>query len=133
VPDAVDTVVCAPDDEWRYQTKYVEQFSRNKLCNVASCWIYIRIFLALARSLSTVVHVTCSVSLSMKVTVTDGRMRHSGVTLSYNSVGRKRNVVYKCLKLRSNILSRFTERKRSHFAARLGSTVCAKQYQQTKS
>jgi hypothetical protein len=26
VPDAVDTVVCAPDDGWRYHPKYVEQF-----------------------------------------------------------------------------------------------------------
>jgi hypothetical protein len=34
IPDAVDTVVCAP--------KHVEQFPDiNKLCNVASCWIYI--------------------------------------------------------------------------------------------
>jgi hypothetical protein len=44
VPDAVDTVVCAPDDGWRYHPKHVEQFPEiNKLCNVASCWIYIRI------------------------------------------------------------------------------------------
>jgi hypothetical protein len=42
IPDAVDTVVCAPDDGWRYHPKHVEQFSDiNKLCNVASCWIYI--------------------------------------------------------------------------------------------
>jgi hypothetical protein len=26
IPDAVDTVVCAADDEWRYQPKHVEQF-----------------------------------------------------------------------------------------------------------
>jgi len=26
IPDAVDTVVCAPDDGWRYHPKYVEQF-----------------------------------------------------------------------------------------------------------
>ena len=43
MPDAVDTVVCVPDDGWRYHPKYVEQFPEmNKLCNVASCWIYIR-------------------------------------------------------------------------------------------
>ena len=36
-----DTVVCAPDDGWKYQPKHVEQFPDiNKLCNVASCWIY---------------------------------------------------------------------------------------------
>jgi hypothetical protein len=33
--------VCAPDNGWKYHTKYVEQFPDiNKLCNVASCWIY---------------------------------------------------------------------------------------------
>ena len=37
-----DTVVCAPDDGWRYHPKHVEQFPDiNKLCNAASCWIYI--------------------------------------------------------------------------------------------
>jgi hypothetical protein len=47
IPDAVDTVVCAPDDGWKYHPKYVEQFPDiNKMCNVASCWIYIRILLA---------------------------------------------------------------------------------------
>jgi hypothetical protein len=46
IPDAVDTVVCAPDDGWRYQPKHVEQFPDiNKLRNVASCWIYIGISL----------------------------------------------------------------------------------------
>jgi len=44
VPDAVDTVVCAPDDGWRYHPKHVEQFSEiNKLCNIASFWIHIKI------------------------------------------------------------------------------------------
>jgi hypothetical protein len=48
IPDSVDTVVCAFDDEWKYHPKQVEQFPDiNKLCNVASCWIYsyIRILL----------------------------------------------------------------------------------------
>jgi len=41
IPDAVDTVVCAPDDGWRYHPKHAEQFPDiNKLCKVASCWIY---------------------------------------------------------------------------------------------
>jgi hypothetical protein len=41
ISDAVDTVVCAHDDGWKYHPKHVEQFSDiNKLCNVASCWIY---------------------------------------------------------------------------------------------
>jgi len=41
VPDAVDTVLCAPDDRWRYHQKHVEQFPDiNKLCKFASCWIY---------------------------------------------------------------------------------------------
>jgi hypothetical protein len=41
IPDAVDTVVWAPDDGWKYHPKHVEQFPDiNKVCNVASCWIY---------------------------------------------------------------------------------------------
>jgi hypothetical protein len=41
IPDGVDTVECAPDDGWKYHPKHVEQFPDiNKLCNVASCWIY---------------------------------------------------------------------------------------------
>jgi hypothetical protein len=39
----VETIVCAPDDGWRYFPKHVEQFP-HKLCNVASCWIYVRTF-----------------------------------------------------------------------------------------
>jgi hypothetical protein len=43
-PQAVDTVACAPNDGWRYHPKHAEQFPDiNKLCNVASCWIYSRI------------------------------------------------------------------------------------------
>jgi hypothetical protein len=39
--DAVDTVVCASDDGWKYHPKYAEQFPNiNKVCNVVSCWIY---------------------------------------------------------------------------------------------
>jgi len=46
IPDAVDRVVCAPDDRWWYHPKHVEQFpDKNKLCNVASCCIYIKILL----------------------------------------------------------------------------------------
>jgi hypothetical protein len=41
IPDAVDTVVCAPDAGWKYHPEHVEQFPDiNKLCDVASCWIY---------------------------------------------------------------------------------------------
>jgi hypothetical protein len=41
IPDAVDTVVCAPDDGWKYHPKHVEQLPDiNKVCNVTSCWIY---------------------------------------------------------------------------------------------
>ena len=44
--DAVNTVVCAPDDGWRYHSKHVEQFPDiNELCNDASCWIYIGMYL----------------------------------------------------------------------------------------
>jgi hypothetical protein len=46
MPDAVDTVVCAPDDGWKYHPKRLEQFADiNKPCNVASCWIDIGILL----------------------------------------------------------------------------------------
>ena len=46
VPDAVDTVIWAPDDGWGYHPKHVEQFPEiNELRNVATCWIYIRIYL----------------------------------------------------------------------------------------
>ena len=46
IPDAVDTVVCTPDNGWKYHLKHVEQFpDTNKLCNVASCWIYSEIYL----------------------------------------------------------------------------------------
>jgi hypothetical protein len=41
IPDALDTEVCAPDDGWKCHPKHVEQFPDiNKLCDVASCWIY---------------------------------------------------------------------------------------------
>jgi hypothetical protein len=41
----VDTVVFALDDGWRYHPKHVEQFPDiNKLCNVASCWMYIGMY-----------------------------------------------------------------------------------------
>ena len=43
-PDVIDTVVCTADDGRRYHLKHVEQFPDiNKLCEVASCWIYIGI------------------------------------------------------------------------------------------
>jgi hypothetical protein len=38
----VDTVVCVPDDGWKYYPKHVEQFPDiNKLYNVSSCWIFV--------------------------------------------------------------------------------------------
>jgi hypothetical protein len=46
IPDAVDTVVCAPGDGWKYHPKHVEQFPNvYKLSNVSSFWIYIGILL----------------------------------------------------------------------------------------
>jgi hypothetical protein len=40
IPDAVDAVVCAPDDGWKYHPKHVEQFPDiNKLCDVSG-WMY---------------------------------------------------------------------------------------------
>jgi len=32
IPDAVDTVVCAPDDGWWYHAKHVEQFPDKIYC-----------------------------------------------------------------------------------------------------
>jgi hypothetical protein len=45
MPDAVDTVIWAPDGGWRYHLKYVEQFTDiNKLYTVASRWIIIDVY-----------------------------------------------------------------------------------------
>jgi len=41
VPDAVDTVICAPDDGWRTHPKHVEQFRDKINCIIASCWTFI--------------------------------------------------------------------------------------------
>jgi hypothetical protein len=52
MPDAVDTVIRAPDDEWRYHPKHVEQFTdTNKLYIVASCWTIIDSFCSLLTNL----------------------------------------------------------------------------------
>jgi hypothetical protein len=52
--DAVDTVVCAPDNGWRYHPKHVQQFPDiNEMCKVASCWIYIGIYLIIITIYST--------------------------------------------------------------------------------
>jgi hypothetical protein len=32
IPDAVDTVLCAPDDGWRYHPKHVQQFPDKRNC-----------------------------------------------------------------------------------------------------
>jgi len=49
MPDAVDTVVCAPDDGWRYHPKHVEQFPDKincvKLHLVGYIYIYIYIYI----------------------------------------------------------------------------------------
>jgi len=41
MPDTVDTVICTPDDGWRYQPKHVEQFADVKMYIVSPCWIII--------------------------------------------------------------------------------------------
>jgi hypothetical protein len=51
-----------------------------------------KLFMTLAGWLTIVGDKTCSVSLSMTVTVTDGRIRQSGGTLSYTSSDSKRRV-----------------------------------------
>jgi hypothetical protein len=48
IPDTVDTVVCAPDDGWKYHPKHLQQFPDIiKLCKVASCCIYLYIAILL--------------------------------------------------------------------------------------
>jgi len=48
MPDTVDTVICTPDDGWRYHPKHVEQFADvNKLYIAASCWIIIDTYYAI--------------------------------------------------------------------------------------
>jgi hypothetical protein len=43
--DAIDTVIWAPDDGWRYHPKHVEQFTDiNKLYIVAYCWTVIDVY-----------------------------------------------------------------------------------------
>ena len=45
--NVVDVVMCAPDDGCGLHSKNEEKFPEiNKLCNVASCWIFIRIHLS---------------------------------------------------------------------------------------
>jgi len=47
LPAAIAAGSSNGDDGWRYHPKHVEQFPDiNKLCNVASCWIYVGILLA---------------------------------------------------------------------------------------
>jgi hypothetical protein len=46
IPDAVDTVLYAPEDGWKYHPKHVEQIPDiNELCNIASFWMCIGIYL----------------------------------------------------------------------------------------
>ena len=57
IPDAVDTGVCAPDDGRKYHPKHVEQFPDiNKLCNVASCWIYE--YIGILSGAHTILHIS---------------------------------------------------------------------------
>jgi len=56
VPDAVNTVICVPDDEWRNYPKHVEQLT-DKLCIVVSCWIFI---------VTAWIHLTLCFSMSVK-------------------------------------------------------------------
>jgi len=49
VPDAVNTVICAPDDGWCHRPKHLEQFAAiNNLYRVASHWTTINIDLRCA-------------------------------------------------------------------------------------
>jgi hypothetical protein len=41
IPDVVDTVVCAPDDGWWYQPKYIEKFPDKINCVTLHLVVYI--------------------------------------------------------------------------------------------
>jgi hypothetical protein len=70
IPDAVDTVLCAPDDDWKYRPKHVEQFPDiNKWCDIASCWMYIGILLGA----HYILHIS---RISVKVVLKHFRCRH---------------------------------------------------------
>jgi hypothetical protein len=45
IPDAVDTVVCAPDDGWKYHPKHEEQFTDINCVTLQLLYIYIGILL----------------------------------------------------------------------------------------
>jgi hypothetical protein len=47
IPDAVDIVVCAPDDGWWYYPKHVEQFPDKINCVTLHLVGYIRTFYAI--------------------------------------------------------------------------------------
>jgi hypothetical protein len=81
IPDAVDTVVCAPDDRWKYHPKYVEQFPDiNKLCNVVSCWIYTHIGILLAHP---ILHIS---KIRVNATYCGGTV-HPTKTTTTNNIG----------------------------------------------
>jgi hypothetical protein len=45
MPGTADTVTCAPDDEWSYHSKHVEQFTNiNELYIVAFFWTIIDMY-----------------------------------------------------------------------------------------
>jgi len=56
--------VCAPDDGWRYHPKLLEQFPDiNKLCNVASFWMFIGISKKLFFHNYSDLHTPCAKSI----------------------------------------------------------------------
>jgi hypothetical protein len=64
-----------PDDGWKYHPKHVEQFPDiNKMCNVASCWIYIGILLG--------AHPVLHISRIRVNRLKQSKMKHFGATLS---------------------------------------------------
>jgi hypothetical protein len=103
IPDAVETVVCAPDDGWKYHPKYVEQFPDiNKLCNVASFCIYIGILLAhpILHNRRIKVNIKCLEFCSHNVFVNDSlnsdyiHREHYPFRLCNGEAGRERFCIY---------------------------------------
>jgi len=61
IPDAVDTVVCALDDGWRYHAKHVEQFSDKMNCVTLHLVGYILEYSYDARTHGRLITLTCIV------------------------------------------------------------------------
>jgi hypothetical protein len=78
---AVDTVIWAPDDGWRYHPKHVEQFTDiNKLHIVASCWTVIDISLSRIYIILKILNIRYRNKIKLKYTK-ELKMRKCGAVI----------------------------------------------------